>query len=84
MEFMDKGDAAPNDRYAYSYIGYEGETEIVTEEIKTEKATETEAPGTEKAQVEEEERKFPVIEIAAVAAAVIAVAAAVIIKLKKK
>ncbi|MBQ1848177.1 MAG: hypothetical protein II135_09245 [Clostridia bacterium] len=84
MEFMDKGDAAPNDRYAYSYIGYEGETEIVTEEIKTEKATETEAPGTEKAQAEEEERKFPVIEIAAVAAAVIAVAAAVIIKLKKK
>ena len=88
MEFMDLGDAAPNDRYAFHYVGYAGETaSYETEEILTEKAvttTQPDGPAVTDGEKETEEKRFPVIEIAAVAVAVIAVAAAVIIKTKKK
>ena len=86
MEFMDLGDAAPNDRYAFHYAGYEGEAvPLETEEIPTEKAVSTNGPETEPGAGEtEDEKSLPIIEITAVAAAVIAVAAAVIIKVKKK
>ena len=88
MEFMDLGDAAPNDRYAFHYVGYAGETaSYETEEILTEKAvttTQSDGPAVTDGEKESEEKRFPVIEIAAVAVAVIAVAAAVIIKTKKK
>ena len=89
MEFMDLGDTAPNDRYAFRYVGYEGETaQSGTEDILTEKAeltdkTET-SPAGEKPADNSEEKSFPIIEVTAVAVAVIAVAAAVIIKTKKK
>ena len=91
MEFMDLGDTAPNDRYAYHYIGYAGEPAAAdTEDKQTEKAVTDESPYTRSdtsAATEEdgkkEETRFPVIEIAAISAAVIAVAAAVIIKTKQ-
>ena len=80
MEFMDLGDAAPNDRFAYSYIGYAGENIVYEEDTK--------APDTETEEVKDNTAEtvsalFIVI-VCAVSAAVIAAAAVIIIKIKRK
>ena len=97
MEFMDLGDAAPNDRYAYRYVKSEEVIPAATTEAQTEEPAEnTEARETKPADAAEETKltdkeapedkeknSAPIVEAAAISAAVVAVAAAVIIKIKQ-
>ena len=80
MEFMDLGDAAPNDRFAFLYSGYAGET--VEYEEDTETSAETGKTGVQ--DKEEEVSALFVVLVCAVSAAVIAAAAVVMILIKRK
>ncbi len=81
MEFMDLGDAAPNDRFAYLYVGYAGENVVYDEDTVTD--TDTENTQTDGNGTEEVSASFIVL-VCAVSVAVIALAAVVIILIKRK
>lgn len=80
MEFMDLGDAAPNDRFAYSYVGYAGET--VSYPSDTEEVSDIDEAKTETENIEIS-ASFIVI-VCSVSVAVIAAAAIVIMLIKRK
>lgn len=79
MEFMDLGDAAPNDRFAFSYIGENGQTVEYTDDVNT---TDTETTG--EPDGEEGLSVTFIVLVCAVSVAVIAAAAIVIMLIKRK
>ena len=78
MEFMDLGDAAPNDRFSYSYVGHAGETVEYNDE--TEAETEELPSDTRDNEITP---SFIVI-VCAASVALTAVAAVVIMLIKRK
>lgn len=77
MEFMDLGDAAPNDRFAFSYVGYSGENVTYTED------TEADTTDIKSGQADDVSASFIVI-VCAVSVAVIAAAAVIMILISRK
>lgn len=82
MEFMDLGDAAPNDRFAYKYIGANGETVDYPDD--TEAAPGTAAETADNTPADGEKLGGFIAVTAAVSAVVIAAAALLIVKLKRR
>ena len=82
MEFMDLGDAAPNDRFAFRYVGANGITVDYSENTEQ---TETDAIETtgETAEAEENLGGFIAL-VCVISAAVIAVAAVVTVLIKRR
>ncbi len=82
MEFMDLGDAAPNDRFAYKYVGANG---ITVDYAGDTENTETDAEETEENNADKEEDLGGFIAlVAAVSVAVIAAASVVIVLIKRR
>lgn len=84
MEFMDLGDAAPNDRFAYRYIGENGTT-VEYNDPENEETTSHDAAETSGTSEQGGEKLGGFIAaVSAVSAVIIAAAAFVIVKIKRR
>ena len=84
MEFMDLGDAAPNDRFAYRYIGENGTT-VEYNDPEDEETTSPDAAETSGTSEQGGEKLGGFIAaVSAVSAVIIAAAAFVIVKIKRR
>ncbi len=84
MEFMDLGDAAPNDRYAFIYVGGNGATVEYGDGADESTADDTETQTAEENENGEESLAGFTAAVCAVSAVLIAAAAVVIVKIKRK
>ena len=84
MEFMDLGDAAPNDRFTYIYIGENGTT-VEYNDPEDEETTSPDAAETSGTSEQGGEKLGGFIAaVSAVSAVIIAAAAFVIVKIKRR
>ena len=83
MEFMDLGDAAPNDRFAFKYVGANGVTVDYQDNTTEAETTDAETAENKEEQPEENLGVFIAV-VCAVSAVIIAAAAVVIVRIKRK